>query len=308
LCLCGKNKNAKTDQMINKIIHIVCILLTVYCLSGCEKEIDINVDPSDPVLVVEASINQFSATLNYVFITTSIDYFKPDLTLGGIKGAQVYIIEGIINGSDTSFPAYNRFRMFGLGETPFIDSLIPPIGGVYYNPYFLGKENTSYKLEITLADGRRVEGRTHIPKVISITKTYYEFKGAPDGEGRRDAYFSFDFTDPMEQNNYRLALKRGGDSLAIGWGNADSYRTFDDELANGANRTYPFLSPFKEGDTLNLYFSSIGRTEFLFWQSFGSASNSGNPFSTPAVLKSNITGATGTFTGYGVSFKQVIFK
>lgn len=294
--------------MIKRITHTICLLLVACCIMGCEKEIHIDVDPSEPVLVVEASINQFSATLNYVFITSSVDYFKPDLTLGGIKGAQVFITEGIIHGSDTSFPAYNRFRMFGMGETPFIDSLIPPIGGIYYNPYFLGKENTSYKLEITLADGRRVEGRTHIPKVVPVTGTYYELKGPVDSHGKRSAYFSFDFTDPIEQNNYRLALKKGGDSLAIGWGNADTYRTFDDELANGAERTYPFLNPFKEGDTLNLYFSSIGRNEFLFWQSFGSASNSGNPFATPAVLKSNITGATGTFTGYAVSFKQVVFK
>lgn len=294
--------------MKHKIIYIIGVLLIAAALTGCEKEIHIDVDPSTPVLVVEASINQFSATLNYVFITSSVDYFKPDLSLGGIRGAQVYIIEGVINGADTSFPDNNRFRMFGIGETPFMDSLLPPIGGIYYNPYFRGKENTSYKLEITLADGRKVEGRTHIPQVVPITSVYYEFRGARDSKGRRDAYFSFDFTDPPEQNNYRIALKKGFDSLAIGWGNADIYRTFDDGIANNIKRTYPFASPFKEFDTLNLYFSSIGRKEFLFWQSFGSASNSGNPFSTPAVLKSNITGATGTFTGYAVSFRQIIFR
>jgi hypothetical protein len=156
--------------MIKKITYIIGLLVFVACLLGCEKEIHIDVDPSDPVLVVEASINQFSGTLNYVFITSSIDYFKPDLTLGGIKGAQVYIIEGVINGTDTTFPDNNRFRMFSLGETPFTDSLLPAINGIYFNPYFRGKENTSYKLDITLADGRRIEGRTHIPKVVSDNK------------------------------------------------------------------------------------------------------------------------------------------
>lgn len=287
---------------------ILLLLGLVWLVSACEKEIDIAVDPGKPVVVVEASINQFSATLNYVFITSSIDYFKPDLTLGGIKGAQVFIYEGVINGNDTLYPEYNKFRMFSVGETPFIDSLLPVIDGIYYNPYFAGKENTCYKLDITLPDGRKIEGKTHIPKVIPITSTYYEIKGKPDKDGKRDALMSFSFTDPMDQNNYRIALKKGGDSLAIGWGNADTYRTFDDALVNGVDRTYPFASGFKETDTVNLYFSTIGRAEYLFWQSFGSASNSGNPFSTPAVLKSNITGATGSFTGYGVSFKQIIFK
>jgi hypothetical protein len=302
------NNTETPKRPVYSISFIIVLLMLVTGIAGCEKEIEIDVDPSKPVLVVEASINQFSATLNYVFITSSIDYFKPDLTLGGIKGAQVYIIEGVVNGTDTTYPDNNRFRMFGLGEIPFADSLLPVISGIYYNPYFNGKENTVYKLDITLPDGRKVQGYTHIPKVVPVTDVYYEFRGAPDGEGKRDAYFSFDFTDPMEQNNYRLALKRGRDSLAIGWGNADTYRTFDDAIANGANRTYPFVRAFKEEDTLNLYFSSIGRKEFLFWQSFGSASNSGNPFSTPAILASNITGATGTFTGYAVSFRQIIFK
>jgi hypothetical protein len=288
--------------------NIVILLSFVWITSSCEKEIDITVDPSNPVVVVEASINQFSATLNYVFITSSIDYFKPDLTLGGIKGAQVFIYEGVISGKDTLYPEYNKFQMFSVGETPFIDSLLPVVNGIYYNPYFAGKENTCYLLDITLPNGKKITGKTQIPKVVPITKVYYEIKGNPNKDGKRDALMSFSFIDPADQNNYRIALKKGGDSLAIGWGNADTYRTFDDGLVNDVERTYPFAGGFKETDTVNLYFSTIGRTEYLFWQSFGSANNSGNPFSTPAVLKSNITGATGSFTGYGVSFKQIIFK
>ncbi len=190
--------------MLRNIKYIILFLCFTFIFSSCEKEINITVDPSNPVLVVEASINQFSATLNYVFITSSIDYFKPDLTLGGIKGAQVFIYEGVINGKDTLYPEYNKFRMFSIGETPFIDSVLPVIDGIYYNPYFAGKENTCYKLDITLADGRKIEGKTSIPKVIPITNVYYEIKGKPDKDGKRDALMSFSFTDPIEQNNYRM--------------------------------------------------------------------------------------------------------
>lgn len=294
-------------KLTQHIIFICFVLLLV----SCEKEIDISVDKSTPVLVVEASINQYSPILNYVFLTTSIDYFTPDLTLGGIKGATVYIYEGTVTGTDTQYLDANRIQLYSVGELNIPDSLAPflqYVDGIYVNPFFAGKENTSYKLDITLTDGRKVQGFTTIPKVVPITKTYYEIKGKPDKDGLREAYMSFYFTDPAEQNNYRIALKKGGDSLALGWGNADNYRTFDDALVNGVDRTYPFSGAFKELDTVNLYFSTIGRKEYLFWQSFGSASNSGNPFSTPAILKSNITGATGSFTGYGVSFKQIIFK
>lgn len=301
--------------MRNVTQHIIALLCCMVLLfASCEKEIDISVDPSTPVLVVEASINQYSPILNYVFLTTSIDYFTPDLTLGGIRGASVYIYEGIINGADTTYPDANRVQLYSIGDInfpPIPDSLAPFlqfVEGIYLNPLFMGKENTSYKLDITLTDGRKVSGYTTIPKIVPITSTYYEIKGKPDKDGLRQAYMSFSFTDPADQNNYRIALKKGGDSLALGWGNADTYRTFDDAMVNGVERTYPFAGGFKELDTVNLYFSTIGRKEFLFWQSFGSASNSGNPFSTPAILKSNLTGATGSFTGYGVSFKQFIFK
>jgi len=296
--------------MRKTIQHITFLCSFVLLFVSCEKEIDISVDASTPVLVVEASINQYSPILNYVFLTTSIDYFTPDLTLGGIKGATVYIYEGIITGKDTAYPDANRTQLFSIGDIN-LDSLnqFAQFGqGIYVNPLFMGKENTSYKLDITLTDGRKVTGYTTIPKVVPITSMYYEIKGQPDKDGLRQAYMSFSFTNPIEQNNYRIALKKGGDSLALGWGNADTYRTFDDALINGVDRTYPFAGGFKEKDTVNLFFSTIGRKEFLFWQSFSSASNSGNPFSTPAILKSNLTGATGSFTGYGVSFKQLILK
>jgi hypothetical protein len=290
--------------------HITFLSSLAMLFVSCEKEIDIRVDASTPVLVVEASINQYSSLLNYVFLTTSIDYFKPDLTPGGIKGATVFIYEGIITGKDTTYPDANRTQLFNIGDIN-IDSLSPfsQFGqGVYVNPLFMGKENTSYKLDITLTDGRKVTGYTTIPKVVPITSIYYEIIGQPDNNGLRSAYMSFDFTDPIEQNNYRIAIKKGGDSAALGWGNTDTYDNFDDEIINGVARTYPFEDGFTEKDTINLFFSTIGRKELLFWQSFGSASNSGNPFSTPAILKSNLTGATGCFTGYGVSFKQLILK
>ncbi|MES2560863.1 MAG: DUF4249 domain-containing protein [Bacteroidota bacterium] len=299
--------------MAKFIQHIIVWCCFVFLFAGCEKEIDIDVDPSTPVLVVEASINQYSPILNYVFLTTSIDYFTPDLTLGGIEGATVYIYEGTVVGTDTLYLDANRVQLFSIGSVniPVPDSIarfLQYVNGIYFNPFFMGKENTAYKLDITLTDGRRVEGYTYIPKVVPITSMYYEITGEPNKKGLRNALLSFSFTDPPEQNNYRIALKKGGDSLAIGWGNADTYRTFDDALVNGVDRTYPFAGGFEEMDTINLYFSTIGRKEFLFWQSFGSASNSGNPFSTPAILKSNLTGATGSFTGYGVSFKQLILK
>ncbi len=303
----------KRLQNITPNIYLASIL---FIISSCEKEIEMSVPASKEQLVVEASINTFSPILNYVFITKSLDYFNPDLSMGGLEGAQVFVTEGRLspNNTDTVYDGAQT-RFYNIYDIPGADTLfaifeqLAPLKGVYLNPFFNGKENTPYLLNITMADGRTITGSTFIPKIVPIDIIKYEIRGTPDDSGRYDAFTSIYWTDPPEQNNYRMAISRGYYSpLLIGWGGADSFRTFDDEFLNNQERSYSFFRPFKTSDTLSVYFTSIGRKEFLFWQSFGQASNNASPFATPVSLKSNITGALGTFTGYAVSYKYLIFR
>jgi hypothetical protein len=160
-----------------------------------------------------------------------------------------------------------------------------------------------------MSDGTVITGRTHIPKIVPLDSVKWEIRNEDkNGDEYKDAFVSFYHFDPPEQNNYRLALANATDSIMVGWGAADTYRTFDDEVLNGVQRPYTFMRAFQEGDTLNFYFNSIGRKEYLFWQSLGAAANNGGPFATPVQVKSNITGAIGSFTGYGCSFRQVILR
>jgi hypothetical protein len=105
-----------------------------------------------------------------------------------------------------------------------------------------------------------------------------------------------------------MAVYNGSSPFLIGWGSASFFRTFDDAVLNNGKRPYSFFRPFNYGDTLSIYLNSIGRKEFLFWESYARAANNGGPFATPVSVKSNITGAIGSFTGYGVSYRNVILK
>ncbi len=302
-------------MMMKNIQHIALIIAALFFIS-CEKEIEIERPASVEQLVVEASINQLTPTLNYVFVTKSIDYFKPDLSAGGITNATVHITEGRINGSDTIFDG-TRTRFYNIYSIPgasaiiamFDNPIINSIGGIYINPSFQGKENTPYSLEVVIPDGRVVTGKTMIPKVIPIDTIKYTLTNNVDDSGRYEAFVSFFWNDPQEQNNYRIGFLPGeyGD-LLLGWGAADRFMTFDDEFLNGTYRNYSFFRPFKTTDTLNIYFTNIGRKEYLFWQSFGQADNNGGPFATPVILKSNINGGIGTFTGYALDYKQMIIQ
>jgi hypothetical protein len=295
-------------SVFNKILFYVLILVFI----SCEKEITVDLPKSTQQYVVEASVNQTLATLNYVFISKSVDYFNPDLSLGGVKNATVFITEGTINGSDTNYNG-TRTQLFDIATLaqplPGADSILRGISGIYFNPFLICTEGKAYFLEITLDDGTKINGKTYIPKVVPIDTIKYTIKKEDvNHDGFNDAYVNLFFNDPPQQNNYRLATFNYTNSVLLGWGSADNFRTFDDELLNGVQRIISYTRPFAQGDTLNFYLNSIGRKEFIFWQSFNSAANNGGPFATPVLLKSNINGAIGSFTGYGCSYKQAILN
>jgi hypothetical protein len=294
--------------------NIIIVLFVLFTFLACEKEITIDVPPGKLQYVVEASINNRFPLLNYVFISTTIDYFKPDLSLNGVKNAEVYITPGVIVGNDTFYNEANRIRLYGVDTLakliPALDSILSPFSGVYMNPIeLIGTVNTPYKLDIFLNNkATTITGKTFIPRTVNIDSVIYNIEPKQGSDTVGKAFTKFWFVDGPERNNYRLAVNISPDSILFGWGACDFYRTFDDEFVNNGNRPYEFFRPFNEGDTLNLYLSHIGRKEFLFWQSFSRANNNGGPFATPGSVSSNINGAIGSFTGYSVDFKQVILK
>jgi hypothetical protein len=295
-----------------KLKNFILFILLFMVLS-CEKEIEIDLPPSSSQWVVEAAINQYSPTLNYVFISQSVDYFKPDLTVGGEGGADVRIVKGRISGKDTIYDGPET-QFFGIGNIPGADTLIEDIDllknleGIYLNPSFVGEIGAVYQLRIQLKNGHLISGNTYIPEPVIVDTILYSLGGNPDDQGREDAFLTFFWNDPPEQNNYRLFVNKSTFNFLLGWGAVDIIRTFDDRQQNGVYRGYSFFSPFKQQDTVNLYLTTIGRSEFQFWESFSDASSNGGPFATPVQLKSNIKGAIGTFTGFGVAYKREIIK
>lgn len=292
--------------MSKSIIIYVLLIGLILLGTSCEKEVDIDLPEGRKSLVVEASINQAYRNLNYVYISRTMDYFNPDLSFNPVRNAQVYITPGIIMGNDTFFSQSNRIQFSDIGTYPGIDTLLPGFSGIYTNPNFVAEVGVPYKLEIE-AEGQRVTGVTTIPKVVPIDTLYFKPK-INEQSGDTNVYVTFEFKDGPEQNNYRLIGYRGSMPILVGWGAADFSRELDDELINNATRPYSFFRPFNYRDTLNLYLTSIGRKEYLFWTSYDEAKDNGGPFATPAEARSNIQGAIGSFTGYGVYFRSYILK
>jgi hypothetical protein len=275
-------------------VFVISILLIF--LISCEKEIEIQVSEVQQQYVVEASINQLFPTLNYVYITKTIDYFKPEFSLNGLKDATVNITEGSIVGNDTIFNG----TVFNF--IPVSDSILP---GIYTNPFFQGKLSTPYLLNITLKDGNKISGSTFIGKPPVIDSLVY---WSSIQEKDTNCYFWMQWKDGPEQNNYRMAVYDGFDSLLLGWGAAQRFYTFDDQLINNTMRPFRTFRPYDYGDTISIYLTEVGRKEFLFWQSFGTAVNNNGPFASPVSVKSTVKGAIGSFTGYAIVQKKFIIK
>jgi hypothetical protein len=296
-----------------KITFLTLSAVISILLQSCEKEIDINVPTAQKQWAVEASINQFSPFLNYVFISNSIDYFKPDLTIGGVAGAEVYITEGSIIGNDTIYNGPTT-QFFSIGSFEGLDSiidnfeLIQNLSGIYVNPSFRGESGKTYRLNIKLQNGDEITGNTFIPNPVLIDTIKYTIGNSVDTAGKKEAFVSFFWNDPPGQNNYRLYVNRSFTGILLGWGASDFSRTFDDQLLDNTPRAYSIFRPFRQTDTVHVYLTTIGRREYLFWESFGNAVNNGGPFATPVQLRSNINGAIGTFTGYGVAYKSIILE
>lgn len=271
-------------------------LSSLFLFSACEKEIKVELPAQTNALVVEASVNNFLPTLNYVFISQTVDYFNPNLGALGVNGAEVYITEGDIVGNDT---IYNiRYQMF--------DKILPESpDGIYLNPLLFGQSEKVYKLEIYY-QGQTVKGITQIPVRTNIDTVTVRFDG--ENDGKRRAFPSLTFFDPPEPSYYRMAYTFNRNPILLGFGATDRIRLLNDELVNNETRTFNNYQALSEGDTINNYLCRIGRKEYLFWQSFGSAINNGGPFATPVQLRSTLSGAIGCFTGYSIDFRQTVLR
>jgi len=287
-----------------KLIKYISFIIVLFVNLSCEKEISVDLPPGKEEYVVEASINQYFPNLNYVFITRTLDYFNPDVSLYGVRNANVYITPGLVIGNDTTYDPADRVQFNDISTTPGLEQYLNQFAGIYFNPTFAATVNIPYLLEIEV-DGKFITGKTVIPPIIQIDTVYYRQEIQKKDT---NMFVTMEFTDGPEQNNYRLFRYKSFNPLLIGWGSADFSRLFDDRLLNNGRRPYSFFSPLKYNDTLNLYLTSIGREEYLFWESFGNAARNGGPFSTPVSVRSNITGAIGSFTGYGVSYRRIILQ
>ena len=249
------------------------LLFVIIIFASCEDVIDVDLQETDPRLVVEASIDWEKGTLGNeqtIKLSTSTPYFKnTDITT--VTGATVKIT------NDTSG-----------AEFIFVDQN----NGNYTTDVFVPIINQSYTLEI-LYNGETYTANETLKSVADISDIYQSIE---DGFDEELLEVNVDFIDPEDEENYYLfKFQRRGDLLAV-------LEDGDDEFINGNKINWWFEKEedeetnekaFAAGDIVDIEFYGISEAYANYIQILIEQSEGAGLFSaTPVTLKGNCINIT----------------
>jgi len=297
-------------QMSKKLFFLAVIVFWLVTLPSCEKDINLSLNATTQLLVVDASIENSKPPM--VVLSRSLGYFSkitPEiLATSFVHKAKITLSDGIKTHvlAEDSIPTNGGFLYF------YSNNLKDP------NTAIIGKLNTSYTLQIV--DGNNTyTSNTTIPNTTRRLDSIWWDK-AP-GLFADSGYTSMiiKLTDKPGYGDYiRYFTKANNKPFYPGINSV-----FDDKIIDGTtyivpvsrgvdrnSKTIPSDSFFKLGDTATIKLCNIDKATFDFWQTFEyTAQSIGNPFSSPTSVTGNISnGALGYFGGYAVQYKTVIMR
>ncbi|MDR2009203.1 MAG: DUF4249 domain-containing protein [Bacteroidales bacterium] len=288
------------------IINILGIILTTLMIFvSCEKDISVDLPRPEEKITIEGFIDLDDYPI--VFITKNSAYFDEiDTTY----------VENLIISGDMATVIVDNGSVFDT----LVHAEFPrwPYKG-YVGTKFKGQINGRYNLQIKYGENKYFSTTT-IRDTIAIDSVWYSHIPLRDTIG----YLSVSWRNPPGYGDYfTLTLKTGAEQKWF-------YRSLvvhliDDKLLEtNENITIPYIMKgyernsyfprntdttsfserylFQIGDTVSLKLSTIDENSYLFWNSWERNNmTDGNPFTNPASVKSNITGApaNGYWIGYG---------
>lgn len=260
---------------MKKILFALLLIASV----ACTKVIDIDLNVSDPQLVVNGNITDSSGPY-IIKLTRSINYSQSNL-YPPVLGATVVIID------ETA-------------ET--VDTLLDQNNGSYLTKNIVGTVGHSYQLYIK-SNGKEYYAKSTMPlKVLMDSLTFNTI----DGFGQSTTNPVPNFQDPVAiYNAYRFLQWVNGKP------NKDLF-VFDDRLSDGryiSRQLFNDSTYIRSGDSVTIEMRNIDKNVFeYFKQLSGQDPTNGQPTS-PANPTSNISNkALGYFSAHTVQRVTKLFK
>lgn len=286
----------------------ILILLTGMLFTGCEKNINFDLDEAPSTLVVDANIENGQAPI--VVLTKSLDYFS-SINPSIIQDLFVHDAEVTLSNGTKTHRLKEYAQPVGGGFNFYTYSIDPADMATAFN----GELNTTYTLKIS-SEGKEYEATTKIPSLAKTIDSLW-WKKAPFQDDTSKVIIMIKATDPPGLGNYvRYFTKKNSEQLLPGRNSV-----FDDQVIDGTtyelqvdpgidfNNTIPQDSNFfKRGDTVTMKLCNIDKASYSFWSTWEFAYQSiGNPFAQPNKVLGNVSnGALGAFYGYAASYKTIV--
>ena len=251
-------------KKINSYIYIAILL---FCLSGCEKVIDLDLNTTAPVIVVDGQVTN-SLTVGSIVKLSYTNKVNSDNNIIPLIGATVTIQED--NGLVHSLPEVSN--------------------GVYRNAGLVGITGKTYNLKV-VTNGVTLTSSSKMPTMVNFDSLVLE--DFPNF-GKTIKVVTPFYTDPKGLgNNYNLFMLKNGRLIK------DAF-AYDDLFIDGKKVTFPLIysreeDEFKKGDIIEVVMNCIDYDNYKYWFSF-SQSSTGSPQAVPNNPISNIKGnAIGVF-------------
>lgn len=237
-------------------------LIISFLLISCEEVVNVELEDSEPRLVIEASIIWQKGTRGSnqsIRLSQTSPFYQEEID--GVENAQVSITS-----EDGDVFSFNHTQ-----------------GGIYLNTDFKPALNMRYDLEVLHEN----EVYTASEVLIPVTDIDYVEQTEGGGFSGEDIEIKAYYTDPADEENYYL-FRFSNENTSLEF--------YEDEFTNG-NQIFGYYSTedIEPGDNIDIELQGISRNyyEYLFILRSQIGSNDGGPFETmPATVKGNIINQT----------------
>lgn len=291
--------------------QVIFLFILSATFLSCEKDIDFDLKYAEPVLVVDAQIENGQAPT--VALSRSLSFFSAisvDILANSfIHNAEVTMSNGTVTHKfkEYTVPLGNGYSIYYYG----IDS-------TNLATAFIGEFNKQYNLTITV-DGQVYIAKTTIPALTKIFDSLWT-KAPPLNVDTSKRILMVRAIDPPGLGNYiRYFTRKNSERFLPGFNSVFNDEvvdgtTYQGQVDPGVDRNLPAPTGddkfFARGDTISFKLSNIDKASFTFWNTWEFNQQSiGNPFSQPGKVIGNISnGALGAFCGYASLVGTVIAR
>ncbi len=284
-----------------------CLLVLMgLFLGSCQQEVNINLETTPAKVVVQGSIENGQPP--FVILSSTFGFFA-NIDLSTFEN--VFIHNAVVTVSDGSRTC--RLKEYSVDSGSSAKFYIYSVDTSDLSNVIIGELGKTYNLSITY-DGKTYTSQTQIPFVKGLDTLWFgqpAFQGPNTPNNAVELYGTY--TDPDTAGNFvKYYTKRNQEIFYAG-------QLFSDDLVNGNkikgvnlfagynladDKKSDSLVYFYPGDSLVLKWCEIDKPVFNFWNTYQfSVQSTGNPFSSPINVKSNISnGAVGVWAGYGTIY------